>query len=87
MTILICKSSYKSITKKINTSIEKKGRPYHIIQMANTYFQKLILVNNQKYASMPIILSCIYVLIQAFSVGQGGLACCSPWSHKQSDTT
>ena len=52
MTILICKSSYKSITKKINTLIEKKeGRPHHIMQMANTYFQKLILVNNQKYAN------------------------------------
>ena len=24
---------------------------------------------------------------QGLSEGQGGLACCSPWGHKESDTT
>ena len=28
-----------------------------------------------------------FVKVLGVSDGQGGLACCSPWGHKESDTT
>ena len=28
-----------------------------------------------------------FELVPGVGDGQGGLACCSPWSHKESDTT
>ena len=37
--------------------------------------------------SMDMSLSKLWELVLGVGVGQGSLACCNPWGHKESGTT